>query len=67
MAKKAPQKVQPVRFDKEEAGMITQIQDRTKPRPSVSFIVKRAVRFAAPKILRGEVPLYDTEPSLSKA
>jgi hypothetical protein len=59
-------KIQPVRLDAEEEGLIEKIQKKTKPRPSVSFVLKRALRFAAPKILRGEVPMNDEEPSTAK-
>lgn len=59
-------KIAPVRLSAEEVAMIDKIQKKTKPRPSVSFVMKRALRFTAPKILRGEVPLNDEEPTESK-
>ena len=63
MAKKAAKKhPQPIRFDDEETKLIADIQKHTNPRPSVSLITKRAIRFAAPRILSGEVSLYTTSP-----
>ena len=60
-------KIQPVRLDSEEEKMVEDIQKKTKPRPSVSFIMKRALRFAAPKILKGQVSLNDAEPGNKRA
>jgi len=50
----------PVRYDKAEWALISDLKKRTKPPLSVSEISRRAVRFAVPKMLTGELPISDT-------
>lgn len=59
MAKTKQNNPQPIRFDDEEQKLIAELQKATSPKMSVSQIVRRAARFALPKMLSGEVPLID--------
>lgn len=53
----------PIRFDDIEKKLIQQLQDRTEPRMSVNDVIRRSVRFAAPKMLDGSVPITSLKPA----
>lgn len=52
---------QPVRFDRKEDAMIRTIHRRARGALSISGVVRRAVRFAGPKLLSGEIPLVEMQ------
>lgn len=56
---------QPVRFDKSDEKLIGDLQDKTGHLISVAEITRRAVRFAVPKFINGEVDIFklETEPA----